>query len=305
MAKKKCHMDMSARYLGVAEGHDFTRLFAQYSNIALKRFEWKNLPKGITSKEIEQGLYKHGQVFFTQDENFGLIALPCSTNGNYNVYGNPTQLLLTGFGYTKTFPIDAGVRILDNWMEYPLVRHVQHYVGKLEDLEYSIQRNIEQQNHPYIFSCTKNNEFTIKQVFNKIKNREEAIYVDKQFNDGDGIGLEATDISKPYTVDKYRAEYYELEKELLTLLGINCIYNKEGGMSTTELNANNMLIDMYLEDGLRNRQEAAKAINEKYGTNIEVVACAREIERLYVEEMAQNMMMEDKKPEKDGESADE
>ena len=103
--------------------------------------------------------------------------------------------------------------------------------------------------------------------------------------------MEATDISKPYTVDKYRQEYYELEKELLTLLGINCIFNKEGGMSTVELNSNNMLIDMYLEDGLKNRQKAAEEINKKYGLSIEVVSTAREMEEMMNKLAAENEMM--------------
>ena len=158
MGKVKKTIDMSARFLNQCEPDGFRRLFAQYSNLALKRFEWKNLPKGITSKHIEQALYKHGQVFFTEDKNkgIGLICLPCSSDGNYNVYGEPTRLLVTGYGYTQVYEASEGVRILDNWMEYPLVNHIYHYIRKLEDLEYAIQRNIEQQNHPYIFSCTKN-----------------------------------------------------------------------------------------------------------------------------------------------------
>lgn len=304
MGKCKKTFDMSARFLDGCDGRtDFTRLFAQYSNLAVKRYEWKNLPKGIEGRWIEQALYKHGQVFFTEDkfQGAGLICLPCSSNGNFNVYGAPTQLLVTGYGYTHTYPADEGVRILDNDMEFPLVHHVYHYTRKLEDLEYAIARNIRQQNSPYIFSTTKDTEFSIKNVFNKIERREEAIYVDKNFNNGDGIGLEATDISRPYVVDKYRAEYYELEKELLTLLGLNCIINKEGGMSATELNSNNMLIDMHLEIGLKKRQDAAKKINEKYGLNIEVVSTAREMEKLFLEQEAHNaaLALPNKEDEKD------
>lgn len=282
MGRVKKTFDMSARYLDCGN-ENFTRLLAQYSNLALKRYEWRNLPLGLNSKVIEQALYKNGQVFFTQDKFNGLsyICLPCSNNGNYNIYGEPTQLLVTGWGYTHTYAIDEGVRILDNFMIYPLINHVKHYTEKLENLEYAIARNIKQQNNPYIFSTTKQTELTIKNAFKKIDNREEAIYVDKNFNNGEGIGLETTDISKPYAVDKYRAEYHELEKELLTLLGLNCVINKESGMNVTELNSNNMLIEMYLEDGLKNRQKACEEINKKFGLNIEVVATSREMESMF------------------------
>ena len=284
---------MSARYLN-CENPDFTRLFSQYSNLALKRYEWKNLPKGLDSKVIEQALYKNGQVFFTEDKfnGVGLICLPCSSNGNFNVYGEPTQLLVTGWGYTHTYAIDDGVRIMDNWMMYPLVHHVRHYTEKLEDLEYAIARNIKQQNNPYIFSTTKQTELTIKNAFRQIDNREEAIYIDKNFNNGEGIGLETTDISRPYAVDKYRQEYHELEKELLTILGLNCVINKESGMNVTELNSNNMLIEMYLEDGLKNRQKACEEINKKFGLNIEVVATTREMESMFDIEEEDNEVTE-------------
>lgn len=301
MGKAKKTWDMSARFLGSCENSDFTRLFAQYSNLALRRYEWKNLPKGITSKRIEQALYKHGQVFFTEDkfQGAGLICLPCSNNGSYNVYGDPINLLVTGYGYTHTYDIDDGVRILDNDMIYPLINHVYYYTKKLEDLEYSIARNIKQQNNPYIFSTTKDTEFTIKQVFNKIDRREEAIFMDKRFNDGDGIGIETTDISRPYVVDKYRQEYFELEKELLTMLGLNCIMNKEGGMSPTELNSNNMLIDMYLEIGLQLRRKAVEEINEKFNLNIEVVSSAREMEKMFLSLKAENETIQLPKEEED------
>ena len=301
MGKQKKCIDLSARMLNQCQPDEFRRLFSQYSNLALKRFEWRNLPKGMESRHIEQALYKHAQVFFTKDPDIGMVCLPCSSSNNYNVYGDPTKLLVTGWGYTKTYDVDQGVRIMDNWMLYPLVNHIYHYVKKLEDLEYAIKRNIEQQNSPYIFSTTKQTEFSIRQIFNKIKNREEAIYLDKNFSNGEGIGLEATDISKPYVVDKYRQEYFELEKELLTLLGINCIFNKEGGMSITELNSNNMLIDMYLEDGLKNRQKAAEEINKKYGLNIEVVSTAREMEAMMQEKQleAESKLMEMRRPEEE------
>lgn len=295
MGRQKKYIDMSARYLTDCTSPEFTRLFSMYTNLALKRYEWRNLPKGLDSKVIEQALYKHGQVFFTEDKfnGVGLICLPCSSNGNFNVYGEPTQLLVTGWGYTHTYPIDEGVRILDNYQIYPLMRHIVHYAEKLEELEYAIKRNIRQQNNPYIFSTTKQTELTIKNAFKKIENREEAIYIDKNFNNGEGIGLEATDISRPYAVDKYRQEYHELEKELLTLLGLNCVINKESGMNVTELNSNNMLIDMYLEDGLKNRQKAVEEINKKFGLNIEVVATVREMEKLFMDQMEENKVTEE------------
>ena len=290
--------DLSARYLDRCQrdgSEGVMRLFSQYSNLARSRYRWENLPKGMTSRNIEKALFEHSQVFFFEDESVGLLCLPCSGSSVYNVYGDPISVNVFGYNYNETYQTDKGVRILDNDTLFPLVHHVMYYSEKMEDLEYSINTNIQQQNNPYIFSCTKNAEMSIKNIFNKIRRREPAIFYDADLGKnvgGKGIGLETTDISRPYVVDKYRLEKHELEKELLELLGINCVINKNSGMNVTELNSNNLLIDMYIEHGLQLRLRACEEINKKFGLNINVVSTPREMKKIFSEINEENKKTE-------------
>ena len=49
------------------------RLFFLFSNLALNRFTWENLPTGLESRHIEKALFEFGQCAFCDDESDGLI----------------------------------------------------------------------------------------------------------------------------------------------------------------------------------------------------------------------------------------
>jgi hypothetical protein len=53
------------------------RLFNHYKLLALNRYKWTNLPNKIESRHIEDFLFSRGQAFFTDDERYGYICLPC------------------------------------------------------------------------------------------------------------------------------------------------------------------------------------------------------------------------------------
>ena len=92
----------------------YNRLYRHYKNIALNLYKWENLPNGIESRFIERQLYENGQAFLVDDDTLGFICLKCSNSGMLNVYGEPTQVVLTGNGFSKQYPTSDGVRILNN-----------------------------------------------------------------------------------------------------------------------------------------------------------------------------------------------
>lgn len=271
MAKNKKYLDTSARTLNAYDGSsNFVRLFNHYTNIALNLYEWEGLPKGIESRFVEKALFDKGQAFFGIDDMLGYICLPCSSQSSFNVYGEPLNVLVTGYGYTKTFDINDGIKIHNNAMEMPTLTQIHHYCRKIDEIEYAIQTNLDFQNSPYVFACDKSTEFTFKQVMNKIKNKEDAIFLDKNLMRDGQIGVNVIELKKEYIVDKLRTEKEELERELLTILGLNCVINKESGMNTTELNSNNMLIEINQEVGFLPRKKACDEINKKFGLNLSV-----------------------------------
>lgn len=256
----------------------FFRLFNYYKNIAINTYRWENLPNGIESRFIEEYLFNTGQVFFTQDKELGLISLPCSYTNQLNVYSQPTAYNVYGIGYNKMFKADQGVRIINNDTLVPTIVHIKYYVERMLELESVTRQNVRQQRFPYIISTTKSNEFTMKNLMRDIMKGIEAIFVDKEMVNGADVGINVIETNSPYLVDKFRQEQKDLECELLTFLGLNCVRDKKERMITDEANANNPIIEMSLDLGFKTRELACEQINAMFGLDIKVTKVIKEIE---------------------------
>ena len=128
---------------------NFNRLFNLFTTLALNRFKWDNLPKGLESRHIENALFRFGQAGFVDDKDLGLICLPSSPRG-LNVYGDPTEILLTGNGYSKEYKVKDVVRIMNNDLCYPTIVHINYYADKISRCDKAIDMNVRHQKTPYI-----------------------------------------------------------------------------------------------------------------------------------------------------------
>ena len=252
------------------------RLYLHYKNIALNTYRWDNLPDGLESRHIERALFENGQAFFTKDLSVEcplFVCLPCSQSGGLNLYGEPTGYILSGIGNGKTFHIndvEKGVRILNNDMAIPTAHHIRHYAKRMYEIDKTIQANLRQQKFPYVVGTTKTNEFTMKNIVDQVDRGEPAVFVDKTLMEEGKLGIQALRTDSPYLIDKLVTYRNELEKELLTFLGLNSTIQKKERLVVDETNANNSQIEMNLDLGFKQRELACKMINEKFGLNITV-----------------------------------
>ena len=255
----------------------YNRLYRHYKNIALNLYKWENLPNGIESRFIERQLYENGQAFLVDDDTLGFLCLKCSNSGMLNVYGEPTQVVLTGNGFSKQYPTSVGVRILNNDTAIPTRLHIEHYASRMAELDSIMQQNLRQQRVPHLFATTKENEFSIKNLYNKMYNGEPAIFVDKDMLQGDSENISVLATQAPYLISDLQQHRYELERELLTFLGINTTIEKKERLLVDETNANNGYIEMSLDLGLKSRELACEQINKKFGLNVKVSATMHEL----------------------------
>lgn len=247
------------------------RLISYYKTLALNIYRWEGLPDGIESKYIEQFLYEYGQVAFTYDNLYGYIALPCSQSLGVNIYGEPIGYVITGSaGYYKQVKADECVRIENNDLCIPTMVHINHYAKKMNEIEETMAQNLRQQKFPYMIAGSKNNEFSIKAVWNQIANGEDAIFIDKKWEDDGDLKLQAIPTLSPYLLDKLQIHKLDLERELLTFLGLDCVVEKKERLIADEANSNSEQILMSLDLGFKSRQEACELINKKYGLNVSV-----------------------------------
>ena len=251
---------------------NFNRLFNLFSTLALNRFKWGNLPKGLESRHIENALFRFGQAGFVDDKDLGLICLPASPRG-LNVYGDPTEILLTGNGYSKEYKVKDVVRIMNNDLCYPTIVHINYYADKISRCDKAIDMNVRHQKTPYILKTTKQNELSMKNLINKIERDDYAIFIDEKMTNGGDTGLIVDQTLVPFVADKLQEHKNNLVCELLTILGLNNNDSnnmKKERLIVDEVNANNQEIEMYLDTDFKNRQKACEEINAKFGLNITV-----------------------------------
>ena len=246
----------------------FLRLYTHYKMLALNMFTWENLPYPLESRHIEKYLYEYGQAIFYDNETFGKICLPCAPTGSLNQFGEPLSVTVNSHLIHDTVMLKDGIRILNNDLIIPTDFYVRQYAEKMTEVEMSIDMNVKQQKFPFFVETDKKNEFTMKQIFKQKEDGTPYIYANKNL----GIGQTTVHtLDVPYVVDKLSEYKYNLEREILTFLGLNNTVEKEERLLVDEINSNNDFIERNVDIMFKNREFACKRINELFGTNIRVI----------------------------------
>ena len=256
------------------------RLAKHYQMLALNRYKWENLPNGIESRYIEQMLYDNGECAMFDHPDFGLTVLRSSSRENLNIYGEPTKLTLTGFNEHRTVMMDECVRILNNDLALPTQQNILYYARRMAEIDDIIMQNLRQQRVPYLFATDENNSFSMKTLYDRIYQGEPAIFVDKTMLNGNSENIMVIPTLAPYLVDKLQIQKQEMERELLTFLGINNTIEKKERLLTDETNSNNQFIQMCSDIDFKTRQKACEEINAKYGLNIRVKETREDFEEV-------------------------
>ena len=267
------------------------RLLFLLSELCLNRFKWENLPPSIEPRHIEKALFEHGQCFVFEHKEYGLIALPCNNSNQLNIYGEPTQVTVTGVGETfGQFNVKTdGVRIMANELCYPTILHVAYYTDMIARTDETMLKNLDRIKMPYIIATTKENEQTHRAILKKIRAGEDEIFVDSMLSNGGKLGIEVLQTGVEYLIDKLQAHKNNLMNEFLTIMGLNntnANNDKKERLLVDEVNVNNGEILMYSELEFKMREKACEEINKMFGTNITV--------KKYIEELGEQFIDADK-----------
>lgn len=285
MSKKKSFLHNGDAIVFMEENYG-GRLYKTYSLIAKNRFRWKNLPKEVSSYHLEEFLYSAGQVaFFRDDSKGGFLTLPCSQNGQLNVYGEPLAYQVTGNGYSETISVDKMVRIKANDDCYPTRLSVGYYTDWIDDIEKTMKRNLQQLRQPYIVGIDKDNELSMKNVVKQIEEGKEAIHVQSDKGYKGEIGVHVAQLGVQNQLEPLQKNKNDIMFELLTFLGINnANTDKKERMINSEVNSNNINILMNLDFEYKCRKEACEEINKMFGLNIDVELVVEILEEHFIDE---------------------
>ena len=254
------------------------RLTKYYQMLALNRYKWENLPNAIESRYIEQMLFDNGECALFDHPDLGLCVLRSSSRENLNIYGEPTKLSLTGFNEHRTVMMDECVRIMNNDLALPSLPDIVYYARRMAEIDDIIMQNLRQQRVPYLFATDENNSFSMKSLYDRIYQGEPAIFIDKEMLKGEPENIMVIPTTSPYLVDKLQIQKQEMERELLTFLGINNTLEKKERLLVDETNSNNQFIKMASDIGFKQRQLACEQMNKMFGLNVQVVETQDEFE---------------------------
>ena len=265
--------------LKISNNTTFQKYFNQFILLALNMFQWDNLPEGIETRHIEKPLIEHGYSFFYNDSDYGYVCLPCTIIG-FNIYNEPTRVQINNQIIHRSMEIDEGVLILNNDLRTGLYPIIVNYASRLTEIETSINTNIFQQKFPFIVECSKDNEYSVRQMLKNIHENEPYILVKKKL---DLMDIKIDDLSVPYVADKLLEDRKKIENELLTLFGLNNVIDKKERLIVDEANANNDYINRNVDLLYKNRKQACDEINKKFGLNINVKRVNNIEEKIYNE----------------------
>ena len=250
---------------------EIERLFYnKYKMLALNMFTWNNLPTNIQSKHIENALFNYGLCIIIDDDNLGFISVPCSYHGNMNVNNEYTQVITNGYNYIKTLDYlgkdkDKCQLILNNDLSTNTHDYINYYAQKMTEIERTIRANVNHQKYPWFIPCTPNTKKSAELMFKKVDNLEPLILADKSLIEG---GIEVLTLNTPYVVDKLNMYKYEVEREILTFLGLNNSFEKKERLVTGEVDVNNSFIAANIDSLFKQRQIACDQLNAKFGWDI-------------------------------------
>ena len=260
------------------------RLTKYYQMLALNRYKWENLPNGIESRYIEQMLFDNGECAMFDHPDLGLSVLRSSSRENLNIYGEPTKLSLTGFNEHRTVMIDECIRIMNNDLALPTLPDIVYYARRMAEIDDIIMQNLRQQRVPYLFATNENNQYSIKSLYDRMYQGEPAIFIDGDMLKGEPENIMVLPTQAPYLVDQLQTQKQEMERELLTFLGINNTLEKKERLLVDETNSNNQFIKMASDIGFKQRQLACEQMNEMFGLNVRVIETQDEFQEEVMED---------------------
>lgn len=264
----------------------FDYWFFKLLNFCLTIFEYENLPPSLPKREIELNLLLTGHaVIFTDKAD---LVTACTTLYNYDRYYNPTQAVFAQPRMqSKTLYLaDNDISrqnavviynndLKDNILYIPsdgaLLTFISRYARRLADLESS--ENIYTVNTrltSFPVGSTDGVIANIKKFFNSLTlGKREVITDDAIINSFRNVDITRSN-TKESVNDIITARDKVLE-QFFRDIGVKMFAdNKKAQLTDNEVDANNQLLLISLESMLKSRQDGIDAVNEFYGTNINV-----------------------------------
>ena len=278
LKKKGLNSDFEDAQL--VNGETYNDYIYRMKKIILSMFEWEGLPDTMNARYLEMCLYYKGQAALLYDENYGFINTQAVDSGYINIYGLPTLINCFSYSYNSMRNLYVAgsdenpekdkecILVMNTFERVPTCSTIQLFAMRLAEAQRSADVNIKAQRTPVLIYGTKEQEFTLRNLYAQYDGNTPVIYGNK-----DNLATSAIQSIKteaPYIADKMLEYKKETWNEFLTYIGVSNLDEKKERLISTEANSNNEVINLNLESFLAPRKQACKEFKEKYGLDIDV-----------------------------------
>lgn len=246
-------------------------ILSEFINLAIKRFKWTNLPVGLTSDRLEEMLINHGLLGGFMHEGT-LVILPMHGVSKVNIYNEFIEYRLTGFnGFNIHLSSDEVCRLKNNPTASTDVDTLKIFAKRINDIESTQEVNLFQMNIPKIIATSRDGVLTAKNIIKKIRDFKFVVFTREKGLTQQLKQEDVLDTSVPYLLDKLSDYENFYRNKALTFLAINnANTDKKERLITSEVNANNQLLDDILDMMYEVRQEFCNEVKEKFDIDISV-----------------------------------
>lgn len=271
----KAHNDL--RDATLINSRTYFDYLERFRKIVTAMFEWEGLPDSMDARYLELCLYYTGSAALLYDDEVGFVNTRALGNGSINMYGVPSALECVSYDYRKNRKTyvgfnenssltDEAILVMNTWDRTPTAGTLELFAMRLTEAERACDVNVKQQKFPRLILTSVSQQFTMRNIVNKIDNNELNIFGDKNVLSPDQI--RSIDTSAPFVADKLMDYKKEIWNEFLTFAGINNLDYKRERLVTDETDSKNELINMNLQSFLAPRKKACEQFNEKFGKKL-------------------------------------
>lgn len=253
--------------------------FMLYQNmlwgLAEARFVWDGLPETVNERYLERVLHRHGlAVFFEDPRLHAFLALHAAGTGDVDVYGDPKTFRVTGNRYINReisskdcVPIWTNRnRVNDQWV-------VNYYAAALAEAAETVRVNALNSRSPMILALRQEQRLAGENFYRQVAEGQPVIFTVKD-DMGHGLAesVQALDNRQsPNAISDAIRVKKEIWDDAMLALGIQCAPpDKKERLVDDEVEAIQGQTAAFRGVAIGARQEAADAINERYGLNVSV-----------------------------------
>ena len=238
------------------------------SLIAQNRFKWHSKiikPFERLSEYIEYLLYYYGQCLLHKSGEYWEV-LRCTAVGEPDESGLPKKFQTYTFNGSKAQIYDYTdvVWIKNNAYCIPTSFWLWKYCDRIAHIERVMDLNIDAQKTPYIIETTPEMQFSVKNLFKKIRQMSEVIFTNSSAG-GIREKVKVLDLNAPYLVDKLYAQKQNEFNDALNFIGINTIDEKRERLITGEAEIAEDLTEKFTNLFESTRRIAVQQFNEIAG----------------------------------------